>query len=138
MSVGRKTPRQVAVIAVRRRARGVEVCLIRRRYSDRWGVPKGFIDPGDTPEEAALTEADEEAGLLGEILGRSIGSYEYDKRGESLRVAVYVMLVADTRKRWSEMTFRERGWFALEEAARLLKRHPVAALWPRVVRELGG
>ena len=57
MTVGRTTPRQVAVIAVRRRARDVEVCLIRRRYSARWGVPKGFIDPGDTPEEAALTEA---------------------------------------------------------------------------------
>lgn len=138
MTVGRRTPRQVAVIAVRRKARDVEICLIRRRYSERWGVPKGFIDPGDTPEEAALTEADEEAGLLGEILGRSIGSYEYHKRGESLRVAVYVMLVTEARKRWSEMAFRERGWFALDEAARLLKRHPVAALWPRVVREIGG
>jgi 8-oxo-dGTP pyrophosphatase MutT (NUDIX family) len=135
---GRRVPRQVAVIAVRRKAREVEVCLIRRRYSERWGVPKGFIDPGDTPEEAALTEADEEAGLLGEIVGRPIGSYEYDKRGESLSVAVYLMLVDETRKRWSEKAFRERGWFSLEEAARLLKRHPVAAMWGRVVRELGG
>lgn len=138
MTAGRRTSRQVAVIAVRQKARDVEICLIRRRYSDRWGVPKGFIDPGDTPEEAALTEADEEAGLLGEILGRAIGTYEYEKRGESLTVAVYVMLVTDARKRWSEMAFRERGWFALDEAARLLKRHPVAALWPRVVREIGG
>ena len=35
------------------------------------------------------------SGLLGEILGRSIGVYEYDKRGETLRVSVYVMLVTD-------------------------------------------
>ena len=69
---------------------------------------------------------------------RSIGVYEYDKRGETLRVAVYVMLVTDARKRWSEMAFRERGWFALDEAVRLLKRHPVTALWRHVVREIGG
>jgi ADP-ribose pyrophosphatase YjhB (NUDIX family) len=49
-----KRPRQVAVIAVRRN--GVpELCLIRRKDSDKWGIPKGFIDPGDSPEEAALT-----------------------------------------------------------------------------------
>lgn len=78
-SHGARIPRQVAVIAVRRDGEGVKVCLIRRKDSEKWGIPKGFIDRGDTAEQAALNEACEEAGLRGRIMGGSVGSYDYEK-----------------------------------------------------------
>ena len=34
-----------------------EVCLIRKKQSTAWGIPKGLVDPGDTHEETALNEA---------------------------------------------------------------------------------
>ena len=34
--------------------------------------PPGFIDPGDSPEQAALKEAAEEAGLRGQILSNVV------------------------------------------------------------------
>ncbi len=32
---------------------------------DRWDLPKGMVDPGETPEEAALREVKEECGIGG-------------------------------------------------------------------------
>jgi 8-oxo-dGTP pyrophosphatase MutT (NUDIX family) len=130
------TPRQVAVIAVRKSDGDVEVCLIRRKDTKTWGIPKGFIDRGDSPEQAALTEAVEEAGLRGEIVGEAVGVYDYEKRDEALTVAVYLMKVAKEQKEWLEMKFRERKWFSLDEAAEVLPNHPVWPLWGRITDRL--
>ena len=127
---------QVAVIAVRKSDREVEVCLIRRKDAKTWGIPKGFIDPGDSPEQAALNEAVEEAGLRGEILGDAVGVYDYEKRDAELTVAVYLMKVVKEHKEWREMKFRERKWFSLEEAAEVLPDHPVWSLWERITDRL--
>ena len=127
---------QVAVIPVRRADGKLEVCLIRRKDTQKWAIPKGFIDHPDSPEEAALTEAAEEAGLKGEIRGSAIGVYEYEKRDAELTVAVYLMLVSTEQKEWREMRFRERRWFTLDEAADMLSSHPVRSLWDRVRERL--
>ena len=74
-------PRQAGVIAVRRAGNGFEVCLIRRKASRRWGIPKGMVDPGDTHEETALNEAWEEAGLKGRLIGEALGTFEYREVG---------------------------------------------------------
>jgi 8-oxo-dGTP pyrophosphatase MutT (NUDIX family) len=132
MSRSEASPRQVAVVAIRRGHDGVEVCVIRRKGAERWAIPKGFIDPGDTPEQAALNEALEEAGLTGELICGAIGTYEYEKWSAPLTVAVYAMDVLEEHADWKEMTFRERSWRRVEEAAVLLKRHPVLPLWDRV------
>jgi 8-oxo-dGTP pyrophosphatase MutT (NUDIX family) len=130
--------RQVAVIPVRRGDDGLEVCLIRRKDAEKWGIPKGFVERGDSPEEAALNEANEEAGLKGEVQGTAIGEYEYKKRETSLTVALYVMRVSKEQKEWQEMKFRERQWFSLDAAGAKLSNHPVWPLWDRVRERLAG
>jgi 8-oxo-dGTP pyrophosphatase MutT (NUDIX family) len=129
-------PDQVAVVPVRQTAGDLEVCLIRRQGVRRWGIPKGFIDDGDTPTRAALAEAREEAGLIGRIHGPAVGTYEYSKWGGRLIVAVYVMRVKDELPVWEEMDWRERRWARLAKAERLLTRHPVQPLWAIIGRRL--
>lgn len=63
-----------AVIAVRD---GVpHVALIATRNKSRWGLPKGAIDSGETPEAAALREVKEETGLEAKIV-RLLDTIEY-------------------------------------------------------------
>lgn len=44
------------------------VLLIRDAY-DHWGLPKGHLEAGETPEAAALREVEEETGLASLVLG---------------------------------------------------------------------
>jgi 8-oxo-dGTP pyrophosphatase MutT (NUDIX family) len=129
-------PDQAAVVPVRRRNGEIEVCLIRRRGSRQWGIPKGHIENGDTPDEAALTEAREEAGLVGRIDGPAVGTYSYWKWEGRLTVCVYVGRVREVLAVWDEMDVRERRWTTLDEAGRLLERHPVASLWNAVAEAI--
>ena len=120
------------MIALRRAGGDVEICLIRRKESRRWGIPKGMVERGDTLEETALNEAWEEAGLKGRLIGESIGTYEYEKWDLHLVVAVYVMDVLEELADWEEAHFRERTWISLGEAAAMLADHPALPLLKRV------
>lgn len=127
---------QAAAIPVRRKGRKLQVCLIRRLGTKSWGIPKGIIDDGDTAEETALNEAWEEAGLSGRLIGKVLGTYEYQKWSRTLRVAVYVMGVEAQERRWEEESFRERKWVLFDDADAYLERHPARALLKRARRLL--
>jgi hypothetical protein len=67
--------------------------------------------------------------LKGRILGDSLGSYEYQKAGVLLTVAVYLMEVETEAERWEEQELRRRRWIPARDASRVLKTHPA---WPLV------
>lgn len=50
-------------VAFRRAAEGYEVAIVSVGSPARWQLPKGIVDPGETPEVAALREVREEAGI---------------------------------------------------------------------------
>lgn len=73
------------------------VAMIATRGRSRWGLPKGAVSPGETSEQAALREVQEETGLDAEIIG-SLDTIEYFFRaGDTLiqkRVDFYLMRYA--------------------------------------------
>jgi 8-oxo-dGTP pyrophosphatase MutT (NUDIX family) len=131
-------PQQAAAIPVRRNGDAISVCLITAATSQSWGIPKGTIERGMSPEETALEEAWEEAGLRGRILGESLGSYEYEKDGVLLTVAVYLMEVEIEAKHWDEQELRRRRWVTVPVAVRMLKVHPAGHLVEEACRRLVG
>ena len=98
--------RQAAALPLRRG----RVCLITSRNGKRWIIPKGWIEPGQTAGEAALQEAWEEAGLTGALEREPIGSYLYEKDGQTYHVIVFIMKVTSVEQDWPERDERERSW----------------------------
>ncbi|MGH2414042.1 MAG: NUDIX hydrolase, partial [Microcystaceae cyanobacterium] len=84
---------QSGVIPYRISNKKIEVLLITSRKGKHWVIPKGIIEPNMTPQTSAAQEALEEAGILGEVLPTSIGSYTYNKWGGTCRVKVFLLRV---------------------------------------------
>jgi 8-oxo-dGTP pyrophosphatase MutT (NUDIX family) len=92
------------------------VCMVTSRSGRRWVFPKGQIDPGHTPSEAALLEAWEEAGVVGTLDHEPIGNYVYEKYDCPHHVLVFQMRVIEIHEAWPERDIREREWFTIAEA----------------------
>jgi 8-oxo-dGTP pyrophosphatase MutT (NUDIX family) len=92
------------------------VFMVTSRSGRRWVFPKGQIDPGHTPGEAALIEAWEEAGLVGTIDPQPLGSYVYEKLGSLHHVLMFRMRVSEVREVWPERGFRDRALITAAEA----------------------
>lgn len=131
-----RIPQAAAVPFCTDAAGTLEVLLIRRRPDGGWGIPKGVIDPGHTALEAAAIEALEEAGVEGELMPRSLGSYEYAKFGGTCRVKVFGLRVTRVHDHYDEEQLRERRWFAVADAVRAARRPVIAAFIARLERRL--
>ena len=75
--------------------------LVKARKDPRvWIFPKGHIEPGETPEQTALREAAEEAGVEGRVLA-PLGALEFESFGRPLHVE-YFLVEALGETGWSE------------------------------------
>jgi 8-oxo-dGTP pyrophosphatase MutT (NUDIX family) len=113
--------RQAAVIPYRIRKERIEVALVTTSRGKGWIVPKGSVDDGERPRDAAIREAEEEAGLRGVVARKPLGRYHHDKGNGRRRVVVYLMRVTKVRERWLEDKFRRRRWMRVPDAAARLR-----------------
>jgi len=92
-----------------------------------WALPKGGLDAGESPEQAALREVAEETGAHGRSLGK-LGDvrYVYTWKGTRIFKIVSFFLVEYEGGRLGDVpeAFRhevaEARWLPLDEAPRLL------------------
>lgn len=128
-----KPRKQVAALPVRRDAEGQwRVLLLTSRETGRLVVPKGWPMDGRKDFRAAAIEAREEAGLVGRITRKPVGSYLYWKRLADrftlCRVKVYLLEVQRQLKAWREKGQRRGLWFLPEDAADLVDEPGLAEL----------
>jgi len=98
---------------------GTEVLLVHRPAYDDWTFPKGKVEPGESDEECAVREVEEETGLLC-ALGRELPSTEYiDGKGRPKLVRYWVMEVADGLLQF-EHEVDEARWVTVGQAEALL------------------
>jgi len=116
-----RADRQAAVIPYRIRKDRVEVALVTTFRGKRWIVPKGSVDEGEQPREAAIREAEEEAGLLGVVPRKPLGRYRYVSGNSRCRVDVYAMRVTEVLDHWLEAKFRRRRWMRIPDAVACLR-----------------
>ena len=114
---------QYAALPYRRAgAAGSEVMLVTSRGRQRWIIPKGWPHGGRAPCDSAAREAFEEAGVLGAVGRRCVGSFRYKKRLKKGRVAVFnvhvfPLNVTRQRQQWPEKNQRDIKWVSVKEAA---------------------
>lgn len=62
---------------------GERILLISTQDGRRWQLPKGHIEPGESPEQAAVREVREETGVTGRVLAALPGvEYWFIERGQ--------------------------------------------------------
>jgi 8-oxo-dGTP pyrophosphatase MutT (NUDIX family) len=61
-----------------------------KRRPDQWVLPKGHIDPGESPEEAAAREVTEETGVTA-VVERVLGRTTIVFQGKEQRVVFFLM-----------------------------------------------
>jgi 8-oxo-dGTP diphosphatase len=100
-------------------ARDGLVALVHRPRYDDWTLPKGKLDPGESFEEAALREIDEETGLRARLV-RELPAVNYEVRGRPKVVRYWLMEVESDPGFVANDEVDELRWLGPAEASALL------------------
>ena len=96
--------------------------LLHRIYPDEWRLPKGKRRQGESLEEAALREVEEESGLRPRIADYVCAtSYTYQSRREGPveKTVHYYLMTADAQDelRLEARNFDDAKWLPMDQAA---------------------
>jgi 8-oxo-dGTP pyrophosphatase MutT (NUDIX family) len=123
------TKRQISAggVAYRRRNGKIEVALISVGKDSRWQLPKGLIDNGEKPEEAAQREVREEAGIettLDALIDKIEYWYFAAEKGSRVRyhkfVYFYLLKYVKGDVRNHDHEVNQARWYEIEEAVEVL------------------
>jgi 8-oxo-dGTP diphosphatase len=124
---GRKRPYQPQVRAAggliwhhAESGRGVEVVVIHRPDHDDWSFPKGKLGKGETSEDAAVREVEEETGLVCVRRAEIEPARYLDSKGRRKEVRYWLMEPVDVRPWSPNDEVDRRVWVPVAEAATLL------------------
>ena len=122
--------------AGRRRA---QFMLITSRESRRWVIPKGWPKKGKSPQYSAAREAFEEAGVVGAVGKRAVGSFSYEKRLKNggvvvCRVRVFALEVTRQSRQWPEKQERVVKWLSASQAAEKVSEPRLSQIIRRLAR----
>ncbi len=104
------------------RARG-RILLLHHAAEDRWCLPKGHVDPGESLGTAALREVREETGLANVTLDREVGEVSYrfylpGRRENVHKTTVFYLAWTGEESVHAEPIFDRFAWMDAEEALR--------------------
>ena len=114
-------------VAFRHIGSEIQMTIVSVKPSLRWQLPKGIVDPGETPQVTAVREVREEAGVETELL-RLIETIEYwyqrVQYGKRIRyhkfVHFYLLQYQSGDVENHDHEIEELRWVSFEDATRLL------------------
>ncbi len=136
-------PKEISAggVAYTRYPNHVKVLMILDAYG-HWTLPKGLIEPGETPEQAAIREIAEETGVQGEVaapLGEVSYFYRDRQRGVIAKTVHFFLVQAKTTALTPQVTeITEARWVSLDEAVAQCGYENTLEVLKRAKEALGG
>jgi 8-oxo-dGTP pyrophosphatase MutT (NUDIX family) len=105
-------------IVYRAKGSDFEILLVTAKGNpSAWIFPKGHIEAGETAEQAALREVEEEAGVVGELVGPVGPPIEFDTPAEHVRVQYFLVRM---QKESPDTDGRDKRWVPFDDAEGML------------------
>ena len=121
-----------AVTYERERGACLFLVVTSRRNPEAWIFPKGHVHEGETPEDCAVRELREEAGVDGHVIDR-LGSTSFTRDGKKFEVEYF--LIRQTRKGGSREG-RQRAWLSYPVARARLEHKGARKMLDGAARRL--
>jgi 8-oxo-dGTP diphosphatase len=96
-----------------------QVALVHRPRYDDWTLPKGKLDPGESFEEAAVREVQEETGIRARLV-RELPGTAYNAAGRPKVVRYWLMNVVEDPGFEPNSEVDQLRWLSPADAAALL------------------
>lgn len=109
----------------------LQICLF-QDVRDRWTIPKGHVEPGETAQETAIREIGEEVGLFGIMPICWLGKVNFRYRREatlvmmSMQTYLFKAGKEDTPKK--EKWMHDVRWFDFDEAIEIVEYEDIGRL----------
>ena len=121
-----------------------EIALVRHGSTNFWGFPKGHVDPGETPLDAAKREIAEEAGIEEITYVRDLGAYERYKstpeggedKSELKHIRMFLFTSTQRELVPKDPNHPEARWVAPQNVEKTLTHSKDREFWVRVLRAL--
>jgi 8-oxo-dGTP pyrophosphatase MutT (NUDIX family) len=137
-------PREASAggVVIREQGSELEVAIIRPHGRSLWALPKGHVDPGETPEQTAMREVWEETGLTATLVA-PLGEirYVYQFRGQRIFKRVHFFLfhyqagvLGNIRHTGQRVEVDEARWVPLARLAAMLGYKGEKAIAGRAIR----
>lgn len=100
---------------------GKKILLVqeaRGRYSGCWGLPKGYVDSGESPEQAVVRELQEETELEGSVIGLAAVRTAFRKDSPAIFLCYDVAVTQSNLLQRSD-EISAAGWYALNDLNQL-------------------
>lgn len=104
-------------LVYRHYAGATEYLIVQAKPDPRhWVIPKGHLESGESPEDAAIREIREETGVIARIVA-TLGVLEFEFRGQAVTSVIYLLEYLGHTLSQED---RALNWGSYEETRQLL------------------